>query len=225
MARDKRQEDTAPGVPAWMTTFCDCMTLLLCFFVMLLSFSSFEPIRLRRLTGAFETMEYDSIFSGKVDPTDTMIEPMSIAQEHTKRGSEKPTDMPDKNVRKPAAGVEMLSADAFKDRRTLLLPSDDVFWGDGARIRPQATALLDKMVPYLDMVGGFTVIGESRSPRPGSASELSMRRSLALASYLADKAAMLPEKFSISGTDSGASGRFEGKPVVEITFLSMRPGK
>ncbi|MHC4104970.1 MAG: flagellar motor protein MotB, partial [Planctomycetota bacterium] len=44
MAREKKQvvEDEAPGAPEWMVTFSDCMTLLLTFFVLLLSFSSFD---------------------------------------------------------------------------------------------------------------------------------------------------------------------------------------
>ena len=34
--------DDDPGAPEWMVTFSDCMTLLLTFFVLLLSFSSFD---------------------------------------------------------------------------------------------------------------------------------------------------------------------------------------
>ena len=55
MARRERQpikEAPPAGAPAWMLTFCDCMTLLLTFFVLLLSFSSFDESTLRRLEGA-----------------------------------------------------------------------------------------------------------------------------------------------------------------------------
>ncbi|MFP4661036.1 MAG: flagellar motor protein MotB [Halanaerobiales bacterium] len=37
--RKKKQEESQPGSPAWMTTFGDMMTLLLVFFVLLYSFS------------------------------------------------------------------------------------------------------------------------------------------------------------------------------------------
>ena len=36
------ESDEASGAPEWMVTFSDCMTLLLTFFVLLLSFSSFD---------------------------------------------------------------------------------------------------------------------------------------------------------------------------------------
>ena len=43
------EEDEAPGAPEWMVTFSDCMTLLLTFFVLLLSFSSFDERIFKKL--------------------------------------------------------------------------------------------------------------------------------------------------------------------------------
>lgn len=40
--RTARAESVAPGVPPWMTTFSDLVTLLLTFFVMLMSVASFD---------------------------------------------------------------------------------------------------------------------------------------------------------------------------------------
>jgi len=43
MAKGKKKEDAPPpGSPAWMTTYGDLMTLLLCFFVLLVSMSTME---------------------------------------------------------------------------------------------------------------------------------------------------------------------------------------
>ena len=56
MAREKKEivEDEEPGAPEWMVTFSDCMTLLLTFFVLLLSFSSFSDIaNYRKMTVSF----------------------------------------------------------------------------------------------------------------------------------------------------------------------------
>lgn len=47
--RKKRQ---APGLPAWMATFADLMALLLCFFVLLLSFSEMDAMKFKRLAGS-----------------------------------------------------------------------------------------------------------------------------------------------------------------------------
>lgn len=41
-----------PGLPAWMGTFSDLMALLMCFFVLLLSFSEMDALKFKRLAGS-----------------------------------------------------------------------------------------------------------------------------------------------------------------------------
>lgn len=49
-------EDDCPecekGLPAWMATFSDLMALLMCFFVLLLSFSEMDALKFKRLAGS-----------------------------------------------------------------------------------------------------------------------------------------------------------------------------
>ena len=40
------------GIPAWMATFADLMTLLMCFFVLLLSFSNMDILKFKKLAGS-----------------------------------------------------------------------------------------------------------------------------------------------------------------------------
>lgn len=49
MAKKKKQEEGAPGSPAWMATFSDLMNLLLCFFVLLFSMSSVDESKAEAL--------------------------------------------------------------------------------------------------------------------------------------------------------------------------------
>ncbi len=52
MAAEEEQECPAcPAVPGWLATFADLMSLLMCFFVLLLSFSEMEAIKFKRLAG------------------------------------------------------------------------------------------------------------------------------------------------------------------------------
>lgn len=46
----ERREEA--GLPPWMATFADLMALLLCFFVLLLSFSEMDAMRFKRLAGS-----------------------------------------------------------------------------------------------------------------------------------------------------------------------------
>lgn len=44
--------ECAPGLPPWMGTFADLMSLLMCFFVLLLSFSEMDAMKFKRLAGS-----------------------------------------------------------------------------------------------------------------------------------------------------------------------------
>lgn len=45
------QEDDSPGIPAWVMTFADLMSLLMCFFVLLLSFSEIDAQKFKQIAG------------------------------------------------------------------------------------------------------------------------------------------------------------------------------
>jgi chemotaxis protein MotB len=53
MAEEKKQKCPA-GAPLWMCTFADLMSLLLCFFVLLLSFSNTDPQKYKVVAGSME---------------------------------------------------------------------------------------------------------------------------------------------------------------------------
>lgn len=47
-------EEEAGGVPAWVMTFADLMTLLMCFFVLLLAFSEMDVEKFKQLSGSMK---------------------------------------------------------------------------------------------------------------------------------------------------------------------------
>ena len=58
----KKQEEAAPGSPAWMATFSDLMNLLLCFFVLLFSMSSIDEKKWEEVAASFS--QTFSVLSG-----------------------------------------------------------------------------------------------------------------------------------------------------------------
>lgn len=43
-----------PGLPAWLGTFADLMSLLMCFFVLLLSFSEMDVLKFKQIAGSMK---------------------------------------------------------------------------------------------------------------------------------------------------------------------------
>lgn len=54
MADGAPEKAEAAGVPAWVMTFADLMTLLMCFFVLLLSFSEMDVAKFKQLSGSMK---------------------------------------------------------------------------------------------------------------------------------------------------------------------------
>lgn len=46
---DELPEEETPGIPAWVVTFADLMSLLMCFFVLLLSFSEIDAMKFKQI--------------------------------------------------------------------------------------------------------------------------------------------------------------------------------
>lgn len=67
-----------PGAPAWMNTFADLMSLLLCFFVLLLSFSEMDVLKFKQIAGS---MKYAFGVQNRLEVKDIPKGTSIIAQE------------------------------------------------------------------------------------------------------------------------------------------------
>ncbi len=54
MAEEEKKQKCEAGAPKWMTTFSDLMSLLMCFFVLLLSFSEMDRQKFKQVAGSME---------------------------------------------------------------------------------------------------------------------------------------------------------------------------
>lgn len=54
MDEENNQDDAPAGLPAWVMTFADLMSLLMCFFVLLLSFSEMDVQKYKQIAGSMK---------------------------------------------------------------------------------------------------------------------------------------------------------------------------
>src|SRR4030042_1366725 len=132
MPRRKKQPEpeSAEGAPEWMVTFSDCMTLLLTFFVLLLSFSSFDDRVFSRLkiiySRAFPTITPITRSNRDALEKETNIQ----AVQELEKGSEKSTlDEGDQDALLNETGTVDVDSG-----RVILIPSNRVFWGRGTAL-------------------------------------------------------------------------------------------
>jgi chemotaxis protein MotB len=85
-------ENEGPKTPEWIVTFTDLMSLLLCFFVLLLTFSTPKVEKLFELRGSIQGSF--GVFSGQPDDRDTWIPPNPSRQGRDMNNPLSPALMP-----------------------------------------------------------------------------------------------------------------------------------
>jgi chemotaxis protein MotB len=193
MGRNKPQSapEEEPGAPEWMVTFSDCMTLLLTFFVLLLSFSSFDEAKIGKLQAFFKAVPSVSSASHKDMDAFVRIKQIQPTSELSK-GSEKPTLKTGTQDRL----TQETEPEDFRSRKVILIPSKSIFWGKGTRISPQGRRILSEMASLVREIPNRIVICES-GPEAG-AGHLGLTRAWAVLEHLATRQNLDKNQFSLS---------------------------
>ena len=224
-AKKQVESDEAPGAPEWMVTFSDCMTLLLTFFVLLLSFSSFEEkvfwqlkvIFCKSLSGASNPDEVgkDAFLPARQIKTTAELD----------AGSEKPT-----LVRGLEDRLEQETEPVdFRRRKVFLISSKRIFWAKGTVISSEGRNIMTTMASFLKEVPGRIVISENGPTRllvedkSGDSKYFGLPRAWAVVEYLTTMQNLNKKWFSISAASTmpqESSGSDEpDERTVEIVLL------
>jgi chemotaxis protein MotB len=78
MEEESKCKCPPPGLPAWLGTFADLMSLLMCFFVLLLSFSEMDVLKFKQIAGS---MKFAFGVQNRLDVKDIPKGTSVIAQE------------------------------------------------------------------------------------------------------------------------------------------------
>jgi hypothetical protein len=222
MARRKNKPQEEAGGPGeWIVTFSDCMTLLLCFFVLLLTFSSFDEVDLQKLAGAFpNALSYESIFPVPRDVKDSSVAPLERVVDVTVKGSETPTQVETRPVSSPARLPTILDDEALKDRKVFYIPSEWLFFGKGTRLTAEGQAYLTRIGRFMRMIPSRVVIAESGPPeeeRPEGPARLD--RALVVMRHFTDRARLPRGRFNITASMPSVPARLRGHRVVAVTLI------
>jgi len=215
MAKEKeKQEDDGPqGAPEWMVTFSDCMTLLLTFFVLLLSFSEFGPDDLPSIGKVMaEAMPSTGIVT-RSDKSSTMKNIHFQQVEKIVDGTETKTDSKDKNNNNYMKEKKPLD---FRNLKVFSIASNKVFWGSGTALTKDGQMILDSLSKYIHKIPSRVVISENG---PGPNKNLGFTRALSIIKYMSESGGIDKDCLSLSASCTVVKKNSSAKRMVEITLL------
>jgi outer membrane protein OmpA-like peptidoglycan-associated protein len=212
-----QEEESAEGAPLWIISFADMMSLLMAFFVMLSTFSSFGPAEALKLRKAMTAALSPNFYGGwySFHPR-TAVGPQAIAAGQHEKGSERPT-------LEETQGKGLLAEskpEDFRTRKVFAIESAKVFWGGGATLSGNGRDFLDALAAFAAKMPGRIVIAENG---PGANAELGLNRALRTLNYLAARGVAkdrccIGTQGTLAGQNSGSERMLEIAILDESTY-------
>ncbi len=199
----QKREKQEGGAPKWMTTFSDLMSLLLCFFVLLLSFSEMDVARFKEVAGslrdAFGVQREEVVFQipKGIDVVSPEFPPRFTIEDILER------------VRS-AVKLELIKGEiqieSFKDRVILRFKDELMFPKGSVELTPKAKAILLKLGDVLALFDGEIIVAGHTDNLPVAPSskyrsnwELSAARAVSVVDFLLAHKFVLPRQIAAVG--------------------------
>jgi len=229
MGRPKKEAppEEALSAPQWMVTFSDCMNLLLTFFVLLVTFSSFGPEKEENVVNfgnAIRSAFSTPVDTGGMQNQSSLVENLQMVNaEQPEYGSEKPTGSQSPGARNGSLAAVIQAAN-YHNHKVFLIPSQKVFLGRGKALSSDGRYFLAVMAAFLREVPGSIVISENG---PDDNLDLGLSRALLVQQHLISLENLGPERLSIAaesiappeGADGGVSAYHRQERMLEIVLL------
>jgi chemotaxis protein MotB len=201
-----REEPPQEGVPEWMLTYGDMMSLMLCFFVLLAAFSTRDVIKYQTLAGSMRTAfgaassipnAIELADGGAIRLGDGRIGQTSFSEDMLERRL---------TAAVTQSGLTESAALQRTERGLALVLRDTVVFGPAsAEVRPEALPLLGRIAevcryfPRRVYIDGHTDNLPLQPARYASNWELSSARASAIIRYMLDVEHIAPERFVACG--------------------------
>jgi len=212
MARKKKQEAGMAGAPLWLVTYSDMVTLLLTFFILLLSFSTLDNKKLKvaigSLRGALGVMESQS---GIVGTQPSVISPpisevsYPVVSQRVTRQEEIIKLKKDVSENPQTSDVET----ALTERGIILTILDSVLFEPGrAQLLPSAYPVFEELGRIIQPIQAEIRIAGHTDDTPVPAAsislypsnwELSTARAMSVLRHFVNQEKIEPAKLSVAG--------------------------
>ena len=202
-------EAAEEGSPAWVVTFADLMSLLLCFFVLLLSFSEMDRQKYKEVAGAlanafgvqrktpvFESPKAQNIIARAFDRE---LQIATRDKEEIGREVKKEVENRFQDIK------DLIQVEVRDGKVTIRLMGETTFDSGSAQIKSKLMPLLQKIGTILSGAkGDVTIAGHTDNvPVDGlryrSNLELSAARAVSVAEYFISQTRMEPKRISTMG--------------------------
>jgi chemotaxis protein MotB len=203
-------EEQPEGAPEWMVTFSDCMTLLLTFFVLLLSFSSFDDRIFRQLKAIFAESLPAVAPEAKTD-RDGFLPVMQIQTTAELDGGSEKTTLDTGFEDRTKEETEPVD---FHSRKVFVIESKRIFYGYGTAISSEGRDIMSIMASFLKEIPSRVVISENGTGEDEDTEPLGLPRAWAVLKYFATVQKLDKKRFSISASSTLAqAGLKSSKPA------------
>jgi len=192
--KKQSEPDGAPGAPEWMLTFSDCMTLLLTFFVLLITFSMPGNSEVKGMREAAARFLPGFDWANKMYRDSMSRYCEFYPAEGVEAGSERPT------LEKGTKGglKETKTPSDFDIAKMFSIPSGNIFYGRGSVISADGRDIMATMAVFLGKVPNRIVICEYGPKGNKDSEEMGLHRGWAVMEYLTTKHNLSKKRFSIS---------------------------
>ena len=221
MARKKKQQEAPPGAPLFMATYGDMVTLLLCFFVLLYSFSTLDVKKFEMMAASFQ-MAFNVQSGGQTNASPVSVQDGSLSQGQGEVAAQSTGQGAQISQQVLAMVREAIKSEHLEDEIQIVVNERGVsismseqllFDESSAVLHPEAARILYKIGEILrDMPNHISVEGHTDNTQPTGTLfrnnwDLAAARAAVVTAYL-------NESIGISESRLQAVGMGSSSPVV-----------
>lgn len=207
--REEEHPKVDPGAPKWVVTFGDLMSLLLCFFVLLLSFSEMDRNKYKQVAGSLEKAFGVQRNVRVMDiPKGMKIIAMDFDQEiiETRIREDLGREIDDLLSTQLEEYKDQISMESSEDQVIIRLMGESTFDSGSVEIRQKLEPLLTNVAKVLEKDSGDIIIAGHtdnipiRSGGPYRSNlRLSSARAAVVAEFLLSHSSINPKRISTMG--------------------------